>query len=127
MGRYNTRQTAFPQQPVRGFLMSVYDTFSKREEKKRKQGQADVFQYDTLPVPFRAQVVHIWNDVLGHSHTPSSEARSWWIAIHGVMLREKGVFALSPLHDAGPEVECKDLLLHGSTADAVDLIELSFR
>ncbi|MDP1861483.1 MAG: hypothetical protein Q8K82_22640, partial [Gemmatimonadaceae bacterium] len=44
--------------------MSIFDLFSKRQ--KRLRGEApDVYTYDRLPEPLRAQIVHIWHDTLG--------------------------------------------------------------
>jgi hypothetical protein len=45
--------------------MAIYDLFSKRKKIREKEGQVDVYQYDSLPQPFRVQVVHIWNSAIG--------------------------------------------------------------
>jgi hypothetical protein len=45
--------------------MAIFETFSKRKKRPAMAGQQDVFQYDELPVPFRRQVFHIWQNALG--------------------------------------------------------------
>jgi hypothetical protein len=114
--------------------VAIWDLFSTREAHKRKQGQEDVFQYDDLPEPFRVQVLHIWQDVLGgwregavslgpseHSHPPDQ----WWFEIFKLFTREKGVVRLSE-RNGNPCTQCRDFLMHASTEDALDLIEVTF-
>lgn len=114
--------------------MPIWDLFSKREKRKHKQGQEDVFQYDTLPEPFRAQVVHIWLDALGKwregpaylgdsiAHPPGA----WWYQIHAIMLREKGRFSLTK-RGGNPATQCVEYVMDAPTVDALDIIDVSFR
>lgn len=115
--------------------MPVWDLFSKREKRKRMQGQEDVFQYDTLPEPFRVQVVLIWRGVLGPWHennmfpvTPDMyPPNGWWQSIHQVMLQEKGRFALCEEGRLNPADQCVHYLLQQPTENALDIIEVSFQ
>src|SRR4051812_28534302 len=97
--------------PAEGPPMAVWDLFSKREKRKQKQGQEDVFQYDTLPEPFRVQVVHICLETLGGWQEPrfsgiDPQPNLWWTHLWRIITREKGVFALTPRgvtgHDRQP-------------------------
>src|SRR5271154_4929493 len=110
--------------------MSILDLFSKREMRRKKQGQEDVFQYDDLPIGFRVQVVHIWDDVFGADENihfqADNQIKQLWKLIHRSFTREKCVFRLSGRSD-DPKNECRDYLLHAPTSDALDLIELTFR
>ncbi len=113
--------------------MAILDLFSKREKRKKKQGQEDVFQYETLPEPFRAQVIHLWHDALGawrdlecwedsKDHLPNV----WWIELFKQFTREKGVFRLVETQ-SNPFTQFRGFFMKASTADALDLIELVFR
>jgi hypothetical protein len=113
--------------------MAVWNLFSKREKRRERQGQEDVYQYDTLPMPFRVQVIHIWADALGRwvkpdpfnpiRHYPPNQ---WWHDIFRAITREKGVFKLADLGD-DPFSQCRYYLQQAETKDALDLIEISFR
>jgi hypothetical protein len=114
--------------------MAVWDLFSKREKRKSKQGQEEVFQYDSLPAPFRVQVIHIWADALGEfqeqdrilgSHIPP-DPNVWWFEIFKIVTREKGVFRLCE-ESGNPCVQCRHYMMKAATEDALDLIELTFR
>lgn len=104
--------------------MAVVSLFSKRRKAAAKAGQPDVFTYDDLPTPFRVQVAHIWNDLLGH-YNSLQEVNARWVFMHNAFAREKGVFALTQDHDH--QSRCINYLLKCSTDDALDFIELVFR
>jgi hypothetical protein len=114
--------------------MAIWELFSKREAKKRRAGQEDVFQYDDLPEAFRVQVIHIWGDVLGTWHDsryglgPSMHhpPNEWWRDVFAVITREKGVFQLVKTGD-NPTIQCRQYMMTAPTEDALDLIELTFR
>jgi hypothetical protein len=113
--------------------MAIWDLFSKRENRKRKQGTEDVYQYDELPKAFRVQVIHIWKDALSIWHqpdpcVPASEyaPNVWWTEIFNLIIREKGVFRLSERGD-NPCGQCFEYLMDAPTTDAIDLIEVTFR
>jgi hypothetical protein len=58
----------------------------------------------------------------GRSYQPNQ----FWVDICGIITREKGVFKLCE-HSKDPFSDCQHYVLTASTADALDLIELSFR
>jgi hypothetical protein len=113
--------------------MGVIETFSKRKKRLEKAGKQDVYQYDALPMPFRVQVIHIWDSAFGvyyvpatYDYRPASAANRWWTFVHDTVAREHGVFALSDSHST-PDLRCKEYLIGADTGGALDLIELSFR
>jgi AbiJ N-terminal domain 4 len=110
--------------------MAIWDLFSKRERRKRRQGQDDVFQYDNLPKEFRVQVIHLWVDGLGcwYDQPMYGPPRTnlWWTEIIKIITREKGVFHLGRRTD-NPFIQCQHYLQDASTEEALDLIEVTFR
>jgi hypothetical protein len=114
--------------------MAIVDLFSKRERRKQKQGQEDVFQYDFLPDQFRAQVIHLWQDALGNwrdgdrtfgppiAHLPND----FWLVLYKTYTREKGVFRLVE-RDVNPCAQFREFFMSASTEDALDVIELVLR
>ena len=111
--------------------MPIFPTFTKREKARQRAGETDVYQYDSLPEPFRVQVIHIWKSSIGpyfvvdHWTTPPASNRHWQ-TIHDVLARERGVFHLAAQHD-NPFEACQKFILTTDTGGAFDLIELSFR
>src|SRR5437016_2900566 len=90
--------------------MPILDTFSKRQKRRERAGQPDVYQYDSLPVTFRIQVIYIWRTAIGPfgtedwgGHVPVSN--QWWREIHDTLARELGVFRLSD-KSANPFAQC---------------------
>jgi len=113
--------------------MGILETFSKRKKRLEQAGTQDVYQYDSIPVPFRIQVIHIWRSALGayfestgYSSGPESPANNLWRGIHDAIARENGVFVLG---DSGsrPNVRCEQYLMTADVLGALDIIELSFR
>jgi hypothetical protein len=114
--------------------VAILNLFSKREKKKKLQGQEDVFQYDALPETFRIQVIHIWHDALGAwqemdhnlgpsiSHTPNG----WWQELFKAYIRELGVVRLAQ-RGATPCAQFREFFVQASTEDALDVIELLFQ
>lgn len=98
------------------------------------QGQEDVFQYDTLPDPFRIQVIHIWHDALGRwrdvdqhlgpiiIHAPND----WWLHLFKAYIREKGLVCLVDRH-SDPCAQFREYFVQASTEAALDVVELLFR
>ncbi len=99
--------------------MPIYETFSKRQKRRRRLSKTDVFQYTDLPMAFRVQVIHIWNDTIGGKE----EA---WKFMHDTLAREMGVFNLGESYQ-NPSAQCQYFLLNTDTDSALDIIELSFR
>jgi hypothetical protein len=101
----------------------IYETFSKRKLAAARAGAPDVYQYDSLPVPLRVQIVHIWNGALGGW---GDENTKRWTLIHNTVARENGVFKLGKVHESEREC-CINWVMNGETDKALDLIEFSFR
>lgn len=109
--------------------MAVFDIFSKRQKKERREISPDAFWYDSLSKAFRVQVVHILRDLFGQQECypvrPSKHAELFG-AIHDVLAREYGVFEL----EAYGEHEQAVIFEFIQTADVeqvFDVIELSLR
>jgi hypothetical protein len=111
--------------------MAILDIFSKRKKRLDQAGKPDVYQYDSLPQTFRAQVAHIWKDSIGPFSIDSlglggeSPANQFWKLIHDTLCREKGVFSLCGT--GTPIEQCVSYLLGSNSDDALDIIEFSFR
>jgi hypothetical protein len=111
--------------------MPTLDIFSKRQKKKRGE-TPDVFQYDSLPQPFRVQVVHIFRDALGmpyHSNFTgyNGSVNDTYRTIHDALCREYGIFTLVENFDGNFANSIFNFLLNADTEKALDLIELSFQ
>jgi len=114
--------------------MSVVNLFSKRQRRLRGEFP-DIYTYDSLPQAFRAQVVHIWGDVLGTvtDYWTASNVREAYKIIVEVLRREYGVFALPPTRPCGPADEnyyaeaCRFLVEEKRCERVLDIIEVSFR
>jgi hypothetical protein len=110
----------------------VYETFSKRNQRIANEGKTEIYQYDNLPHPFRVQVVHIWHDALGkyylargYSSGHPYASNAFWDEIHDTLAREAGLPHLGRV-DQEANQRCIDYVLHAPTAEALDIIELSF-
>ena len=102
--------------------MAIYEIFSKRQ--KRLRGELpDVYQYDTLPQPFRVQVVHILRDCLGQAGVHFSS--KYFEIIHEILAKEYGVFQI---HKQGNTVQeiVFNFILTTEVEKVLDVIEVSF-
>lgn len=107
--------------------MGIFDFFSKRNNKSNHE----VFTYNDIPVIFRVQVIHIWDDSIGpfqyrsHYQGPCLSNKIWKY-IKDILCREYGLF---DLNNRGSSYEqCKEFLLKEESVDRVlDIIEVSFR
>lgn len=107
--------------------MAKYELFSVRQ--KHARGEVpDVFSYDTIPPALRIQVIHIWEETLGHER-PQYTNRSSEIygAIHNYLCHEYGCFALDDNPYNTAENKLRLFLGKCSTQSALDVIEVSFR
>lgn len=112
--------------------MVVFDTFSKRKRKAARDGQPDVYQYDSLPQAFRVQVAYIWKDALGTYVHPSlygstTASTKLWEEMAEILAREAGLPYLGNDRADDPMVQCQKHLGLGPVDEALDIIELSFR
>jgi len=113
--------------------MPVFETFSRRQAKRAEAGKADVYQYESLPQPFRVQVAHIWRAAIGPYFlrgpadlTSEPKSNQAWRWIHDTLARERGVSSLvdGDFHEAA---KCHRFLLTADTNGTLDIIELTFR
>lgn len=114
--------------------MGIFDIFSKRKKREEEQNVSEMYQYTTLPTPFRAQVLHIFNECIGPYRTYSRSsfentdnymANHLWPKVRQILLKEHGLLQLS--HGQTPQEECYDFLLKANTDEVLDLIEVAFR
>lgn len=112
--------------------MATFDLFSKRKKRQESQGKPDVYQYDSIPLPFRIQVAHIWKAALGRWHRYSgyssgsdSPASELWESIQKTIAKEKGLWEIGQ-PDSDPEQRCVEYLTTADTDYALDIIELTF-
>lgn len=112
--------------------MPVYDIYSRRK-KRAEQAEPDVYQYEKIPVPLRAQIQHIWDDAIGpfyeassySSHTPACNNAAWQF-IRDSVCREKGQVSLRG--ERNPWKDCIAYLHYEENIDAwLDLVDFGFR
>lgn len=114
--------------------MAVRDVFHKRLEQAARAGKPEVYEYDELPGPLRAQIVHIVREMLGRWITQPELGR-WrvdpptnvaWTDVRDALARELGRFHLctKPL---AAEADCLTFVLEGPLPDVMSLIELVIR
>ena len=104
----------------------ITDLYSKR--RKRELGQnADVYQYDPIPVPLKVQIYHIFNSVFD----PENNQYTWELfgKINVVLCREYGVVYLG---DTPPDpwenpykTVITTVLNRANTDQVLDLVELA--
>ena len=109
--------------------MAIYETYSKR--KKRLNGDTpDVYQYDYLPQAFKIQVVHIWDEAIGHRDNYSDTSMTGiYTHVKNVLCKELGCFNLPhhSIHDQ-PQYEVpKYFLNEGLLDNNLDVLELMFQ
>jgi AbiJ N-terminal domain 4 len=108
----------------------IYDLYSKRKKHLEYGNQPEIYQYESLPLEFRWQVLYIWDSVV--SPAKCAHYSNLWKKIHELLLRNWGESSL-PLEVFYSEEkldhfgQCKHFLLNGTSIDKVlDLIELVF-
>lgn len=114
--------------------MAIVETFQKRMKRLAEQGQVEVLQCENLPYGFRVQVIHIWATAIGpwfdvpewEPRQPPPSNRIWGY-VHSTLARETGLLALGVGVFNNPSQRCRDHLMSGTTGEALDIIELSFR
>ena len=65
----------------------IYETYSKRMQKIKKQGITDVYKYDELQITLRTQIMYIWRDAI-------ESKNDVWRFIHNTIARELGIVYL---------------------------------
>jgi hypothetical protein len=107
--------------------MAVIDLFSKRG---KPSPASDVLTYDSLPVPLRVQIVHIWVGALGDGRSDMYEhsySAQIWESIEKAICREHGVFGLAA-HKRGFEAAVEWFMEPRQPLERLlDMIEITFR
>lgn len=103
--------------------MPIYDIYSKRQQKTNHT--ADVYAYDVVPTPLRAQAMHIISDAL------ETENR-WYKGISDILCREYGFMSLPVGSKYYREDEYKGLIQNfvlnlSNYEQVLDVIEISLR
>lgn len=107
--------------------LGIFELLSKRQKKANGQDQ-DPYQYTELPIPFRIQVIHIWNSSTGDvKKSGANFTRSFWSNIHETLSREIGRFHLGSSGNAGAYNNCVDFILKSKAEQALDIVDYSFR
>jgi hypothetical protein len=115
--------------------MAINDLYSKRKKRLASQGQADVYQYDSIPQKLRVQITQVIREALGHwyrpegnyTYQPESPSSHWWEEIDSVLARENGVFFLGKYQSSNAEVSTMEHFLATDTDGALDVIQLCFQ
>lgn len=110
--------------------MAVYETYSKR--KKRLSGNAtpDVYQYDYLSERLKIQIVHIWDDAIGHRDQYRNDSMSSiYQYAKDILCKELGSFELPyKVHNSGPPQDVTNYFLDDDILDNnLDVLELMFK
>ncbi|MER9560372.1 hypothetical protein [Mesorhizobium sp. M0323] len=111
--------------------MKIFDTFSKRQKRQRGE-MPDVYQYDSVPIPLRVQVVHILKDAIGeYNYQYNDDIEQSYRTAVDILCREYGVFRLPPASSYENRAYAKELfdfLLNSQDIEqVVDVIEIGFR
>ena len=99
--------------------VGIFETWSKRQKKKERSRENDVYVYDDLPKALRNQVIHIWASAIG-VYVPVSRfemsrppvSNELWELIFNTLTREIGVFSLGNARDT-PFEQCQTFLQNG--------------
>lgn len=112
--------------------MSIITLFSKRQKKLRGE-IPDIYTYDTIPGPLKAQIIHIWFDTLGDGNSYHDDYKGTKRAYKFIvesLRQEYGLFSLpgnENLHVPNYLAELVNFLMQEQDAEtALDAIELSF-
>jgi hypothetical protein len=106
--------------------MTVFDLFSKRQKRNRGE-EPDVYQYETIPVELRVQIIHIIRDAFGDLRDYGRGECKDFKFIHESLCREYGVFRLGNQLDTNVEAVFNFLLKTQEIDEAIDVVELTFK
>jgi hypothetical protein len=121
--------------------MAIIDIYSKRKKAAERSNQAEIYQYTSLPIQFRRQVIYIWKDAIGTYRSNNVYAtirfkgipvdpqvdphiNQVWQSIYKSLARELGLPESST-----PNEECMTFFLDPNTHtdNLLDVIEITFR
>ena len=116
--------------------MGIINIYSKRKKAAERSNQTEIYQYTSLPIQFRRQVIYIWKDAIGTYRSKNLYAaikfkgipvephvNQVWQSIYKSLARELGLSESST-----PNEECMTFFLDPSTHtdNLLDVIELTF-
>lgn len=107
----------------------IYLPYSKRLKREEQGDRLTAYIYEPIPISFRHQVGHIWQRALGVPlYVADSQYISTpiWVTIERIAAEEGGVRTLAATRESAFE-SCMRRLINGSTMEALDLVEISFR
>lgn len=117
--------------------MAIIDLYSKRKKAAEINNQAEIYQYTSLPIQFRRQVIYIWKCAIGTYRSKNLYAgikfkgipaephvNQVWQSIYKSLARELGLSESST-----PNEKCMTFFLDPSTHtdNLLDVIELTFQ
>ncbi|WP_341712066.1 STM4504/CBY_0614 family protein [Erythrobacter sp.] len=107
--------------------MGIFDLFSKRQADAEKSGDADTYQYDSIPMPLRVQVHQIALEALGRvgeysGHWGGKEDNDLWAEMERIYLRERGRDGVANGDFAGERI--LQFMRACSTEEWLDLLDL---
>ena len=106
--------------------MKVFELYSKRQKKIRGE-VPEVYQYDTIPIELRTQVVHILNDVfVEDSRAFNDPVNGIYKSMHNQLCREYGLLRLIERYGDDRESVLDFLLNTKETEKVIDVIEIAF-
>jgi hypothetical protein len=108
--------------------MPVFDLFSKRQKKLRGE-VPDVYVYDNIPSPLRAQIVHIVTDAVGTSQVYPDKSKRVYEELKSILCREYGIFQLPTNgYPDNAQQEVFNFFLQVTDVEkALDVIEIAFK
>jgi hypothetical protein len=110
--------------------MAIVKLFAERERERLGKGEPDILTYD-LPKRLRVQLIHIWNEAIGHDRNRPPYDFSMptvgevaWPEVEKVLKKELGVLKLAQ----GPTSEDRVLsyFLQAQDLDALSVVEVLF-
>lgn len=110
--------------------MAVYETYSKRTKRLSGDATPDVYQYDHLSERLKIQIVHIWDEVIGHRNEYRNESMSSvYQYVKDILCKELGYFELPYKdHHSGPPQDVTNYFLNDDILDNnLDVLELMFQ
>lgn len=105
--------------------MAIFKLFSTRQ-KESKGEIPDIFTYGVLPNSLRIQIVHIWNEVVGHDSTGYGSNDYCFTFIRDILLKEHALFELVK-YSENPRQEVINYFIQLKDGDRVlDIVDLAF-
>jgi hypothetical protein len=102
--------------------MSIVNLYSKQQKVLSDQTPT-IYRHDDLPAALRVQIVHIWDDAIGHHYAACEQT---FADVHRILSREYGSFGLVS-SEQEPRQDVVDFFLsHRDAGRCLDVIQLIF-